>query len=436
MPNNTPRQKDHVALRQLGQSLLSVAGLVKQPVLLQGGNEVGTVLDVVCQWNLSQSYPSITGIIMRVGRRRSWVSVADIAEIIPGRILLATSKLDLKEFSPREGEAQLMKEVVDHQLIDINGVRVVRAADLYVARVAGRYRLVGVDTSFMALLRRLGPGRWRSVAVPKAVIDWAAIQSFGQQSSSTKGIQTAAPMKELAHLRPGELADLLEDLGRDERQELLEALDPEAAADALEEMQPKQLEGLLREADQSDAAELVAHMEPDEAADALRDLSEQERTGLMQLIPRAAARQLNQLLQHGENTAGGLMTTALVSAAPTDKVSELKSRLLIDERSVNEIGAVIVVDEAGGLVADIQMGVLFIAQPGQTLQELIRPPQAVTVLAGTSLDQVVELLIANRSSSIVVVDERRRPIGRILADDVVDALLPLQGRFHFPRILK
>ncbi len=436
MPQTTSARKDQLALQQLRQALVSVAGLVGRPVLLSGGNEVGTIVDLVCRWDLSQSYPAIAGVIVRVGRRRSWVGMKRVAEIKRDSVVLGTSKLDLKDFALREGEALLMRDVVDHQMIDINGVRVVRAADLYIASVKDQYRLVGVDTSFSALLRRLGPARWRSVAAPKAVINWAQVQSFGQQSSG-KGLQAASPMKELAHLRPGEVADLLEDLGRDERQELLEALDPEAAADALEEMQPKELEGLLREADLRDAAELVAHMEPDEAADALRDFGAQEREDLMQHLPKTAARQIDQVLAHDENEAGGLMTTTIMTAQAREKVADVRRRFQGLDHDAGELGAVIVVDAAGKLIDDIQVGELFVADPQQALSELTRPPEPVTVLPDTPLDEVVELLIAGRSSSIVVVDAEHRPIGRILADDIVDALISSRrGRFHFPRMLE
>src|SRR6202022_2880406 len=131
-------------------------------------------------------------------------------------------------------------------------------------------RLVGVDVSPKTLVRRLGPRRLRGRPTPDRVIDWAAIQPFGG-SVATVALRTSH--EGLQRMRPGELADLLEDLGRPARQELLAQLEPEAAADALEEMNPEELETLLRETPPEQAAALVAEMEPDEAADALRDLA-------------------------------------------------------------------------------------------------------------------------------------------------------------------
>jgi hypothetical protein len=113
----------------------------------------------------------------------------------------------------------------------------------------------------------------------------------------------------LRRLRPADLADLLEDLGRPERQLLISLLDPDAAADALEEMEPEELEKVLRDAPVERAAELLARMEPDEAVDALRDLPDEDRRGILEVIPAPRAAELSRLLGYPEGVAGGIMTT-------------------------------------------------------------------------------------------------------------------------------
>ena len=151
-------------------------------------------------------------------------------------------------------------------------MQVIRAADLYLAPLFGRYCLVGVDISTQSLLRRLGPARWRHTPTPDRVIDWGAIQPFGEtEQGAAPEVRLRTTNQGLERLRPGELADLLEDLMRPERQKLLDSLTPEEAADALEEMDPEELASLLREAEPDRAAQLLGAMEPDEAVDALRD---------------------------------------------------------------------------------------------------------------------------------------------------------------------
>src|SRR6204780_2444830 len=273
-------------LRHVRAALVILAGVMGKPVLNQAGQQIGTVADVVARWDSQQRYPPGTGLIVRVGRRRAWLPVDAVQEFGRDRIQLRTARLDLRDVARRPGEVELARDVVDHQLVDTDGARVIRASDLYLARVAGVVQLVGVDVGFNSLLRRLGPKRFRPRPAPEKVIDWASITSFGSQHGPGGTLQ--ASERGLQRLRPGELADLLEDLGRTERRDLLAQLTPEQAADALEEMQDEELVQLLRESDTADAAELLGRMEPDEAADALRELDPGEQGKLLAAMPPEA----------------------------------------------------------------------------------------------------------------------------------------------------
>ena len=138
--------------------------------------------------------------------------------------------------------------------------------------------VVGLDVSLNTLLRRLGPKRFRGRPTPERVIDWDAVAPFsGDLTSSPPAVQLRSSDEQLRRMAPADLADLLEDLGRPARQDLLSRLENDTAADALEEMDPDELEALLREVRPEQAAGLLAAMEPDEAVDALRDLSDAER---------------------------------------------------------------------------------------------------------------------------------------------------------------
>jgi CBS domain-containing protein len=417
------------------ESFISVAGLVGQEVIHKDRQEVGKLVDLVFRWDTEKEHPPLSGILVQIGRRVAWIGAAEILEVTTDTIRLRTAKLDLRDYKAREGEVRIVQDVLDHQLVDINGARVVRASDLYIAVVGDKgARLVGVDVSYASLLRRLGPRRWRKRPVMGAVIDWAAIQSFGQQSGSNNRLKLGAAQTELHRLRPSELADLLEDLGRTERQELLSTLSPEQAADALEEMQPEELEGILRESTPDDAAGYLANMEPDEAADALRDVDSELREDLLARMPGDSANQVEEVLAYEEESAGGFMTTAVVTALPTEKISSLRKRLL-GEANHSEIDAVVITDAHNKLLHDLAIIDIFLAEPDQLLGELISLPAPITVSPNDMVEKVAELLIANRRSSVLVVNSNNEPVGRILADDVVDALLPQRGRFRFPRVL-
>ena len=259
-------------------------------------------------------------------------------------------RLDLRDFERRDGEVVLNGDVVDHQLVDVDGVRVVRASDLYLARVAGVYRLVGVDVGFQTLLRRLGP---TALARPAHA---RARHRLGARSSRSARRAACGPdrcgctrrTRRCAGCGPAELADLLEELGREERQELLDQLDREIAADALEEMDPEELGTLLRESEPDRAAALLAEMEPDEAADALRDL---EPDRAEELLGDHAAGESRRRCASCCSTArarpAALMTTNLVLVRPSQTVGEVRRILRAQAEHQADVDAVIIVDDDG-----------------------------------------------------------------------------------------
>jgi CBS domain-containing protein len=420
-------------LRHVRAELVSLAGLIGKPVLNQAGQPIGHVADVVARWDSNQPYPPVTGLIVRVGRRRAWLPVDAVEEVGRDRVRLRTARLDLRDVALRPGEVELARDVIDHQLVDIDGARVIRASDLYVARVAGVVQLVGVDVGFNSLLRRLGPARFRSRPTPEKVIDWASITSFGSQHGPGGTLQGSE--HGLQRLRPGELADLLEDLGRTERRDLLAQLTPEQAADALEEMQDEELVQLLRESDTAEAAELLARMEPDEAADGLRELEPGEQQKLLAAMPAQARDRVATLLGYAERTAGGIMTTVLVTATPAETILQVRDRLRANREHDEDLAGVIVLGDDGQLLDDVTMTELFLADLEATVDSLIGPPWPVTVTPDAGLDEITERLVDTRHSSVVVVDEQERPLGRILVDDVLDMLVPDRHRFRFPRRL-
>jgi CBS domain-containing protein len=424
-----------LADRQTSDGLVSVAGLIGAQVTNQAGGEIGRVDDAVVRWQ-GEPYPPLTGLIVKIGRRKAWVHAEQIETLAARTVRLGSARFDLRDAKRRSGEVALNQDVVDHQMVDVDGVRVFRATDLYLADVDGHFRLVGADIGFGTLLRRLGPSRWRGIPTPERVIDWAAIQPFVAGGEAGEPVRLSRPNEELHRLRPGELADLLEDLGRPQRQELLAALDTDEAADALEEMEAGELASLLRELPTEQTAAVVAEMEPDEATEALRELDEASRDGLLAAMPAEVAAELRGLLEYPEATAGGVMTSDIVAARLEATVAETRELLgILDEEDRRWLPAVVVVDDAGAAVGDVSAMVLFLADPQCRLGDLIGDHPVVLVEPDEPLEMVIEALVEARASSLIVADELGRPVGRILADDVVDALLPTRGRLRFPRLL-
>lgn len=423
--------------RQVRHNIISLVGLDGAPVLNQSGDEVGRVVDLVARVH-GDDYPPVTGMVVRVGRRRAYLDAAAIDHVDRRSVTLRTARMDLREFQRREGEVLLARDILDHQLVDTDEVQVIRAADLYLAQVGDQVRVVGVDVSLQTLLRRLGPKRFRWHPTPDRVIDWAAVESFGEDSpEEPAAMKLRTPSSALRRLRPAELADVLEGLGRSGRKELIASLDHDLAADALEEMEPDELTALLREMEPAQAAGLVAAMEPDEAAEALRELPEEEQGQLLAQMPLATQRELARLLGYAPDEAGGVMTTVLACAEPHETVEEVRKRLVKLAKHQTDVDSVAVLDAEGRLIGDVSAFDLLVNKSGKQLADIIdldNPP--VTLRPDADIDTVATEMVESRRSSLLVVDDDGKPLGRILSDDVLDALVPGHGRLHFPRLLQ
>jgi CBS domain-containing protein len=426
--------------RAVQQAIVSVASLVGAPVFNQRGQRVGKLVDLVARMQGQDRYPPLTGLLLRIGSRNSFLPIEAVDSINHQSVHLRTARLDLREFMRRPGEVMLAKDMLDHQVVDLDGRQVIRAADLYLAPVAGQFLLVGLDVSLNTLLRRLGPKRFRGRPTPERVIDWDAVAPFsGDLTSSPPAVQLRSSDEQLRRMAPADLADLLEDLGRPARQDLLSRLENDTAADALEEMDPDELEALLREVRPEQAAGLLAAMEPDEAVDALRDLSDHERHAILAKMSPATAGELSALLSYPEREAGGFMTTTLVQARPGSTIGEVKRAVAALGQHREEIDAVVICRDDGDLVADLPLFDLVTHADDVTVSEVLTAdghPEPLTVPPDASVADVADQLVRTRRSSLLVVDEQGQALGRILADDVLDALLPERGRLHFPRLLQ
>ena len=202
-------------------------------------------------------------------------------------------------------------------------------------------------------------------------------------------------------------------------------------------MEPQELTALLREVEPDQAAELIARMEPDEAVDALRDLSDEEQSVLLARMPQQVQRELVRLLGYPGDEAAGIMTTVLACASPDETVAQVSQRLAEQALHRTEIDSVAVLDKDGRLLGDISAFDLLVSDGARRLGDLIDPDSTlITLRPEDDLDRVATELVESRRSSLLVVDDNDHPLGRILSDDVLDALVPGHGRLHFPRLLQ
>lgn len=393
--------------------------LLGKPILDAAGERIAKVQDLVVRFG-SAPHPPVSGVVARQGRRAFYLPWDQVAEATPAGIRLGTFTVDLRPFARREGEVLLRRDVLDKQLIDVDGRRVVRANDLRLAPVDGDYRLVGVDVSVQGLWRRLGPAALTGSVEGREMIDWADVESF---ATDTPMVRLRVPHAGLARLHPVEIARIVEAVSHRQRQEILEALDDETAADTVQELPPEDAADLIERLDPERAADILDEMEPDDAADLLADLPEASAEELLERMEPDEAADVRELMAYGGDTAAGLMTTALVTLPRDLTAGAALAALRALPEPPNPLYHLYLVDGDERLVGVVSLRDVVLAPPDAPLAALAAPDFPS---AGRDDDprEVAHTMAEYNLTDLPVVDAAGRVLGIVLVDDAMDVLHP------------
>jgi CBS domain-containing protein len=409
--------------------MLYLSQAIGRPVLDANGEPLGKLDDLIVA--VGDRYPPVTGLVVSTDRRRIFLPWSHVARFDGSGARLAGGTIDITRFQQRPDEILLRADLLDKQIVDIDGRKVVRVNDLGLDDVDGKLHLVVVDVGAAGLLRRLGiEGAYRILArnlrlpTPERYIDWEDVDPV---ETSIASIRLRVPHAGLTELHPADLATIIDQLAPRDRAGVLAALDDEAVADAIEEMEPETqvevLEGLAPER----AADILEEMSPDDAADLVADLADATREELLALMERDEAEELGGLLAYPEDTAGGMMTTEFVAVAADLTAGATIERLRELEPDAETIYYVYVVDAAGMLVGVLSLRDLIVAQPPTPIGEvMIDEPVAVGVL--TDRDDVAGLVARYNLLAVPVVDAENRLVGIVTVDDAIDTILPARRR--------
>src|SRR6478672_1366941 len=404
--------------------MLYLSQAIGRPVLDANGEPLGKVDDLIVA--VGDRYPPVTGLVVTTDRRRIFLPWSQVARFDASGARLAGGTIDITRFEQRANEIGLRADLLDKQIVDIDGRKVVRVNDLRLDDVDGKLHLVVVDVGAAGLLRRLGiEGAYRILArnlrlpTPERFIDWEDVDPV---ETSIASIRLRVPHAGLTELHPADLATIIDQLAPRDRAGVLAAVD-----DAIEEMEPETqvevLEGLAPER----AADILEEMSPDDAADLVADLSDTTRQELLGLMERDEAEELGGLLAYPENTAGGMMTTEFV-AVPADLTAGATiERLRELEPDAETIYYVYVVDADGRLVGVLSLRDLIVARPTTPIGEvMIEDPVTVDVLADR--DDVAGVVARYNLLAVPVVDDARHLVGIVTVDDAIDTILPASWR--------
>jgi magnesium transporter len=415
--------------------MLYLSQAIGRPVLDGNGEPIGKVADLIVA--VGDRYPPVTGLVVETDRRRIFLPWTSVASFDLGGARLATSSIDIAKFQQRPNEILLKEDLMDKQIVDIDGRRVVRVNDLRLDEIEGKLHLVAVDVGASGLLRRLGiEGPYRTLArnlrlpLSERFIDWEDVDPV---ESSIASIKLRVPHAGLAELHPADLASIIDQLTPKDRAGVLATLDDEAVADAMEEMEPDTQVDVLEDLEPERAADILEEMSPDDAADLVADLSDESRQEILALMEKDEADELGELLGYPEDSAGGIMTTEFIAIPATLTAAETIDRLRELEPDAETIYYVYVTDLEGRLVGVLSLRDLIVARPDAPIREVMYD-EPVTVGLLASQDEVAQVVARYNLLAVPVVDEEGRLEGIVTVDDAIDTVLPSTWKKRLPRL--
>jgi len=413
--------------------MLYVSQIIGSPIKDARNEKFAAIKDVLVRYG-SEDYPPVVGVIARLRRRDFFVSAKNITAIDEKGARLSSAKLDLTPFERREGEVLLGKDVLDNQLIDVDGKRVVRVNDVQIIDTGDRWRVSGADVSFQGFLRRLMPKGFYGNDKAVEVLDWADV-GYLATDTATVTVKLKSSKDKLSRLHPVEIAQLAESLSPVHRTEVVESLDDEIAADTLEEMSTEAQARILEEMDDERAADILEEMSPDDAVDVLSELDDDRAQQLFDLMEDAERADVAELMHFEHDTAGGLMTTEFVHVPQDLSVGETIVRLREMAETPNMIYYLYVVEQEDSwkLVGLISLRSLILADPRLKLSEMMRK-EFRYAHPSDSADEAAQLISEYNLLALPVVDDEGDIAGIITVDDAMEVLLPKNLQRRLPRL--
>jgi magnesium transporter len=405
----------------------------------------GTVRDVTV--HVQEPYPVVTGLV--TSRRKElvipWSSVRSFAAATR-EVALRSSREEIEHNQADPGDVWLARDVLDKQVVDTDGRRVVRVNDLQLAESGGAMLLVGADIGFRGILRRLGMEKLvKSLArlfgrdLPMVLVSWDVVDAIapGAGQGGTPPADDAVRLRisgsRIAKLHPADIADIVEELGAKERRAVFETLTEEIAADTLEEMELEDQVSVIEHMDAERASDILEEMPPDEVADILTELPEDRAQQILGLMETEEAKDVQELLAYEEDTAGGLMTTEYVAVPDTLTAQECIETLRRMEPDAESIYYVFVVDPEEHLQGVLSLRDLIVAPPDKPIGEIMNR-DVVTVRLEDGQKEVAAVLSKYNLLAVPVVDDEFRLQGVVTVDDALDAVLPESVKRKLPRV--
>jgi sporulation protein YlmC with PRC-barrel domain len=394
------------------------------------GNYVGRVREFFIE--PAEAPNRISHFLLSRGHFQPLVARHDqVAAVSAGKIQLSVGEKALEIYQPNESWLAVQKDLLDQQIIDTRGRKVVRVNDLDLAeqRTNGNVelRLTQVDVGLPGAVRRLLQGVVPSKVVrklqsklPQRAIRWEFVNLI--EPDPLRRVKLRITHEKLEDLHPADLADIVEELSASERQSIIASLDEETAAAVLAELDARLTTQIVEDLDPEKAADILEEMAPDAAADLLADLSKETSEELLHEMPGQEAKEVRELMQFDRTTAGGMMNPEFVFVGENSTREEVLQWLRRQDRNFDQLDTIVLLDGNVQYSGAVPIARLLLAAPEERLAALKMEP-LLSLPPEADEKEVFELFDKYNLRMLTVVNKENRPIGAITVDDVVSQLV-------------
>jgi len=374
----------------------------------------------------------ISHFLISRGRFQPLVARYDqVTKITPGRIDLNVSERALDAYKPNEGWLAVQKDLLDQQIIDTAGRKVVRVNDVDLAEMRANehveLRIAQVDVGLPGAMRRLLQGIAPSALIhklqgklPQRSIRWEFVNLI--EPDPLRRVKLRITHEKLEDLHPADLAEMMEELSAAERQGIIASLDEETAAQVLAELDERLTTQIVEKLDPEKAADILEEMPPDAAADLLADLPKETSEELLEEMPNLEAEEVRELLSYAPSTAGGMMNTEFAYVSEASSREEVLDWLRKQDFNLDQLDTIVLVDSHAQFSGTVSIARMLLAATEQLMSELKTEP-LVSISPDASEKDVFELFDKYNLRMLTVIDEEKRPVGTVTVDDVVSRLV-------------
>jgi len=394
------------------------------------GNFVGKIREFFIE--PAQAPNRISHFLLARGNFQPLIARHDqVATAEPGKLSLSVSERALQLYEPNEALLAVGKDLMDQQIIDTHGRKVVRVNDVDLSglRTNGNIelRVTQVDVGIPGAVRRLFQGvispaviRKFQRKLPQSSIRWEFVNLI--EPDPLRRVKLRITHEKLEDLHPADLAEIMESLSAAERQGIIASLDEETAAAVLAELDERLTTQIVEKLDPEKAADILEEMAPDAAADLLADLPKETSEELLGEMPGQEAEGVRELLAFDPSTAGGMMNTEYVFVGESSTRDEVLDWIRGLELNLEQLDTIVLLDSKAEFSGTVSVARLLLAAPEETMQALKSEP-LLSIQPDASEKDVFELFDKYNLRMLTVIDDENRPIGTVTVDDVVSLLV-------------